>query len=92
MYNDLLEIPQRVIASARIGMRPSPADIEAALRCLDKAQAAMRRDGRTALALDTAHAALVSLRYGHLPQHEACIAAVASLGAVMASGMSLEDA
>lgn len=92
MHNDLLELPQRLIAFARIGLRPSPADIEAAIMGLDQAQASMRHSGQSAIALHPARSALVTLRFGHLPPREACIAAVSALAAVMAVGVSLEDA
>jgi hypothetical protein len=92
MLNDFLELPQRVIAFSRIGRRPSPADIEAAIRSLNQAQDAMRNSGHSALALHSASAALVSLRWGHLPHRDACISAVLSLGAVMALGTAVEEA
>jgi hypothetical protein len=92
MHNDFLELPQRVIAFSRIGLRPSPADIEAAIRSLDQAQNAMRNSGQSAVALHPARAALVSLRWGHLPHRDACISAVLSLGAVMALGTAVEEA
>jgi hypothetical protein len=92
VLNDLLELPQRLIAFARIGLRSSPAEIEAAIRCLDQAQNAMRNSGQSAIALHPARAALVSLRWGHLPHRDACISAVLSLGAVMALGESVEKA
>lgn len=92
MHNDLLELPQRIIAFARIGLRPSPADIEAAIRSIDQAQASLRGSGHSAIVLHPARAALVSLRWGHLPHREACVAAVSALGSLMAVGESLEDA
>jgi len=92
MHNDLLELPQRVIAFARIGLRPSPADIEAALRRLDQAESSMHALGHRAIGLQPARAALASLRWGHLPHRDACVSAVASLAAVMAQGAALEDA
>ncbi|MGC9225537.1 MAG: hypothetical protein ACP5E2_16630 [Terracidiphilus sp.] len=92
MHTDLLELPQRLIAFARIGMRPSPADVEAAIRHVDRAQAAMRSSGQSAAALDSARAALISLRWGHLPNRDVCISAVSSLGAIMALGSAMEDA
>jgi hypothetical protein len=91
VLNDLLELPQRVIAFARIGLRPSPAEIEAAIRCLDQAQNSMRSAEQSAVALHPARAALASLRWGHLPHRDVCISAVSSLGAVMALGESVEE-
>lgn len=90
MLKEWLERPQRLIAFARIGLHPTPADIETAIRCLDKAQDAMRNNGQSAVALHPARAALVSLRWGHLPHRDACISAVANLGAVMALGEEVE--
>ena len=92
MLNEWLELPQRLIAFARIGLRPAPADIEAAIRCLDQAQGIIHTCGQSAIALHPARAALVSLRWGHLPHRDVCISAVASLGAVMALGETVEKA
>lgn len=90
MLNDLLELPQRLIAFARIGLRPAPADVETAIRCIESAQSKLRAGGQSAIALDSARAALVSLRWGHLPGRDVCIAAVCSLAALMNAGAQVE--
>jgi len=92
MHNELLELPQRLIAFARIGVRPSPADIEQAIRNLEKARAEMRASGRGDLGLEPARAALMSLRHGHMPSQKVCISAVLCLGSVMSVGAVMEEA
>ena len=92
MHNDLLELPQRLIAFARIGLRPAPADIWVAIHNLDQARASLWSNGQSTVALESARSALVTLQSGHLPSRGACIAAVSALGAVMAVGVSMEDA
>ncbi len=91
MYQDLLELPQRVIAFARIGMRPSPADIEAAINRIDQAQSQMRRIGRTSSSLDPAKAVLTTLRWGHLPRRNDCIAAVSTIAYLMATAETVAE-
>ncbi len=91
MLNDLLELPQRLIAFARIGLRPAPADVETAIRHIERAQSALRSSGQSAVALDSARAALVSLRWGHLPSRDACISAVSILGSVMSADAAVEE-
>ncbi len=83
MYQDVLELPQRVIAFARIGGRPPRTDIEAAIKHIDEAQKRMRNHGQSALALDTAKAVLTTLRWGYKPHQEDCIAAVSTLASIM---------
>lgn len=83
MYNDMLELPRRVIATARIGVRPAVKDVEAAYRFLMDARRAMQFDGRSAVALDNARAVLSVLRHGYMPHRDACISAVASLGSTL---------
>jgi hypothetical protein len=48
----LLELPQRVIATARIGIRPAMPDIERAVVSLLEARKAMQNDGHSALPLE----------------------------------------
>ena len=52
----------------------------------------MRSSGHSAIALHPARAALVSLRWGHLPSRDVCISAVACLGSIMAIGAAMEEA
>lgn len=83
MYNDLLELPQRVIATARIGVRPELRDIETASSQLIAARTELQRRGRSALDLEPARVAIAVLRLGHMPHRNACIGAVAALADVM---------
>jgi|GEM_PF-2448021 chorismate synthase len=92
MHNELLELPQRLIAFARIGVRPSHADIERAIRYLEKARSEMRAGGHGDIGLESARAALISLRHGHIPSQQVCISAVRCLGSLMSVGTVLEDA
>lgn len=85
MLNEWLELPQRLIAFARIGVRPSRADLDAAMECLDQAQRALHQIGQSAIALHPARAALVALRLGYLPRRAVCISAVASLECLLAT-------
>ncbi len=84
MYNDLLELPQRVIATARIGVRPELRDIETASCQLIAARTALQQSGRSALDLESARVAIAALRLGHMPHRNACIDAVTALAKVMA--------
>jgi len=87
MYNKLLELPQRVIATARICIRPAMPDIERAVVSLLEARKAMQNDGHSALTLESARVALSVLRQGYLPHRDACIAAVAALGTVLSGNV-----
>lgn len=92
MLNELLEFPQRIIAFARIGLRPSADDIEAALQRIDQAQSEMRLSRHLPTGLEPARSALVLLRLGHMPNKDACTRAVVALGHVMAMGEDTQAA
>jgi hypothetical protein len=88
---ELLAFPQRVIASARIGIRPDRDSVLDALARIERASVKFANSG-DAYRLDGARSVLTMLKLGHMPHREDCISAVIILGDLMRECSAAEQA
>jgi hypothetical protein len=89
---ELLAFPQRVIASARIGIRPDRDSVLDALARIERASVKLPANIGGAYRLDGARSVLTMLKLGHMPHREDCIAAVMILGDLMRECCAAEQA